>query len=188
MSRHVVFGAGQIGTHVAGQLLEAGKDVVVVSRNGRSVARGARAITADLTDAQAAASASQGAQVIYFVEGLPAAATSAKARTRTDMTNELPDAHRRGDLDVTIGHLPITETLTTRELIDAVYKCAGHPTRLAAAGRTALNVVGLFKPELKELRHTLDQFTEPWVVDDTKFRTIFGDLSTPPWSAIEATA
>jgi hypothetical protein len=43
------------------------------------------------------------------------------------------------------------------------------------------------KPELKELRHTLYQFTEPWVVDDTKFRTAFGDLSTPLGCAIEST-
>ena len=187
-----------------------------------------------------------------LTEDLPARATSAKARTRIEMTNELLDAHRRGTLDVTIGrasdffgprvtqsalgeqvirpaltgkraqvmgnpnlrhsysyapdvakglialgtpqassgeiwHLPIAETLTTREFIDAVYKAAGHPTRLTAAGRTALGLIGLFKPELKELRHTLYQFTEPWVVDDTKFRTTFGDLSTPLCTAIEST-
>ena len=179
-----------------------------------------------------------------LTERLPARATSAKARTRIEMTNELLDAHRRGALDVTIGrasdffgpgvtqsalgeqvfrpaltgrraqvmgnpnlrhsysyapdvaaglialgtpratsgeiwHLPIADTLTTREFIDAVYTTAGHPTRLTAAGRTALGVVGVFKPELKELRHTLYQFTESWVVDDTKFRNTFGDMSTP---------
>ena len=63
-------------------------------------------------------------------------------------------------------------------------KTAGHPPRLTAAGRSALGVVGLVRPELRELRHTLYQFTEPWVVDDTKFRTRFGDLSTPLWSAL----
>ena len=38
-----------------------------------------------------------------LTEDLPAHATSAKARTRIEMTNELLDAHRRGTLDVTIG-------------------------------------------------------------------------------------
>ena len=38
-----------------------------------------------------------------LTEDLPARATSAKARTRIEMTNELLDAHRRGTLDVTIG-------------------------------------------------------------------------------------
>jgi nucleoside-diphosphate-sugar epimerase len=301
MSRHVVFGTGQIGTHVATQLLDSGNDVVVVSRSGRTVPTGARSINGDLTNTEFAAAAAEGAAVIYFclnapnyhswpeefpplqrssmhaatvtgarlvvlenlysygptggqtlTEDLPAHATSAKARTRIEMTNELLDAHRRGNLDVTIGrasdffgprvtqsalgeqvvrpaltgkraqvmgnaamrhsysyapdvakalialgtaqaasgeiwHLPIAETLTTREFIDAIYKAAGHLTRLTAAGRTALALVGLFKPELKELRHTLYQFTEPWVVDDTKFRNTFGDMSTPLSAAIEAT-
>ncbi|HEY5874050.1 MAG TPA: NAD-dependent epimerase/dehydratase family protein [Ilumatobacteraceae bacterium] len=301
MSHHVVFGTGQIGTHVAGQLIESGADVVVVSRSGRAVPTGARALNGDLTDAEFAATAAKGAAVIYFclnapsyrswpeqfpplqraamhaafvtgarlvvlenlysygptggrtlTEDLPAHATSAKARTRIEMTDELLEAHHRGTLDVTIGrasdffgprvtqsalgdqvirpaltgeraqvmgdpgkrhsysyapdvatglialgtaqaasgeiwHLPIAETLTTREFIDAIYTAAGHPTRLTAAGRTALAVVGLVKPELKELRHTLYQFTEDWVVDDTKFRTTFGDLSTPLTTAIEST-
>ncbi len=301
MSRHVVFGAGQIGSHVASQLLDSGNDVVVVSRSGRSVPTGARAVSGDLTNAEFATTAADGADVIFFclnapsyhdwpkefpplqraavhaatatgarlvvlenlysygptggqilTEDLPARATSAKALARIEMTNELLDSHRRGTLDVTIGrasdffgpgvtqsalgeqvmraalagkraqvmgnpdkphsysyapdvaaglialgtsraasgeiwHLPIAETLTTREFIDAVYTIAGHPARLTAAGRTALTLVSLVKPELKELRHTLYQFTEPWVVDDTKFRTTFGDLSTPLSSAIEST-
>jgi len=301
MSRHVVLGAGQIGTHVARRLLDSGYDVIVASRSGRNVPAGARPVNGDLTDPEFAATAAAGAEVIYFclnatsyhswpeefpplqraamhaatvtaarlvvlenlysygptggqtlTEDLPARATSAKARTRIEMTNELLAAHHRGTLDVTIGrasdffgpgvtqsalgeqvfrpaltgkraqmmgnpnlphsysyapdvaaglialgtpqapsgqtwHLPIAETLTTREFIDAVYKTAGHPTRLTAAGRAALAVVGLFKPELKELRHTLYQFTETWVVDDTKFRNTFGNISTPLWPAIETT-
>lgn len=301
MSRHVVFGTGQIGNHVANRLLESGNDVVVVSRSGRTVPTGARSISGDLTNSEFAATAAEGADVIYFclnapnyhswpvefpplqraavhaatrsgarlvvlenlysygptggqtlTEVLPARATSAKALTRIEMTNELLEAHRRGDIEVTIGrasdffgpgvthsalgeqvmrpalvgkraqvmgdpnlrhsysyapdvatglialgaahaasgeiwHLPIAETLTTREIIDAVYKNAGHPTRLTAAGRTALGIIGLFKPDLKELRHTLYQFTEPWIVNDTKFRTTFGDMSTPLRTAIEST-
>jgi nucleoside-diphosphate-sugar epimerase len=301
MSRHVVFGTGQIGGHVANQLIASDNEVVVVSRSGRSVPTGARGINGDLTNAEFASTAATGAAVIYFclnapsyaswplefpplqraavhaatrtgarlvvlenlygygptggrtlTEDLPAHATSAKARTRVAMTNELLAAHRSGTLDVTIGrasdffgprvvesalgeqvirpalagkraqvmgdpamphsysyapdvakglialgaaqasrgeifHLPIAETLTTRQFIDAIFTAAGHPTRLTAAGRTALALIGLVKPELKELRHTLYQFTEPWVVDDTKFRTTFGDLSTPMRSAIEST-
>jgi nucleoside-diphosphate-sugar epimerase len=301
MSHHVVFGTGQIGGHVASQLLDSGSDVVVVSRTGRTVPTGARAINGDLTNAEFATTAADGAAVIYFcvnapnyrswpeefpplqraamhaatvngarlvvlenlysygatggqtlTEDLPARATSAKALTRIEMTNELLEAHRRGTLDVAIGrasdffgprvtqsalgeqvmrpaltgkraqvmgnpnqlhsysyapdvakglialgaaqapsgeiwHLPIAETLTTRQFVDAIYAAARHPTRLTAAGRTALALIGLVKPELKELRHTLYQFTEPWVVDDTKFRTTFGDLSTPLTTAIEST-
>lgn len=301
MSRHVVLGTGQIGTHVARQLIDSGNDVVVVSRSGRNVPPGARSMSGDLTNKEFAATSAAGAEVIYFclnapnyqswpqefpplqraathaatvtgarlvvlenlysygptggqtlTEDLPARATSAKALTRIAMTNELLEAHRRGDLDVTIGrasdffgpgvtqsalgeqvirpalagrraqvmgkpdlphsysyapdvatglialgtaqatggeiwHLPIGETLTTRVVIDAVYRAAGHPTRLTAVGGTILALIGVVKPELRELRHTLYQFTEPWVVDDTKFRATFGDLSTPLSSAIEST-
>jgi nucleoside-diphosphate-sugar epimerase len=301
MSRQVVFGSGQIGSHVASQLLDSGHEVVVVSRTGRTVPTGARAITGDLIDAEFATTATDGAGVIYFclnapnyhswpkefpplqraavhaatrigarlvvlenlysygptggrtlTEDLPANATSAKALTRIAMTNELLEAHSRGTLDVTIGrasdffgpgvtqsalgeqvmrpaltgkraqvmgnphkrhsysytpdvakglialgttqapsgeiwHLPIAETLTTREIVDAIYRAANHPTRLTAVGRTALALLGVVKPELRELRHTIYQFTEHWVVDDTKFRTTFGDLSTPLTSAIEST-
>ena len=301
MTRHVVFGTGQIGNHLACRLLESDNDVVVVSRSGRNVPVGSRSMSGDLTNAEFATTAAEGAEVIYFclnarnynswpvefpplqraamhaatvtgarlvvlenlysygptggqtlTEGLPARATSAKALTRIEMTNELLEAHGRGDIDVTIGrasdffgpgvtqsalgdqvirpalagkrihvmgnpdlrhsysyapdvatglialattqaasgqiwHLPIAETLTTREFIDAVCKAAGHPTRLTAVGRSALGIIGLFKPELKELRHTFYQFSEPWVVDDTRFRTTFGDVSTPLSSAIEST-
>ena len=66
MSRHVVLGSGQIGTHVATQLVDAGHDVVVVSRSGRNTLPGARAIAGDLTEPAFAASSSNGAEVIYF--------------------------------------------------------------------------------------------------------------------------
>ena len=86
-----------------------------------------------------------------------------------------------------VWHLPVAEPLTTRQLIDAVYAAAGHPTRLAAAGRAALGLVGLLKPALRELRHTLYQFTEAWIVDDTKFRSTFGNLATPLPIAVAST-
>ena len=48
------------------------------------------------------------------------------------------------------------------------------PPRLIAAGRTTLLAIGIFQPAMREYRHTLYQFTAPWVVDDSKFRTAFG--------------
>lgn len=71
MSHHVVFGTGQIGAHVASQLLESGNDVVVVSRSGRGVPTGARPINGDLTNAVFATTAADGAAVIYFCLNAP---------------------------------------------------------------------------------------------------------------------
>jgi|GEM_PF-7089210 len=56
MSRHVVFGTGQIGTHVAGELIDSGNDVVVVSRSGRAaVPASRRAVLNPAVDSPAAA-------------------------------------------------------------------------------------------------------------------------------------
>ena len=153
MSRHVVFGAGQIGTHVASQLLDAGNDVVVVSRNGRTVPTGARRSTAISPMPSSPPTAAEGAAVIYFClnapnyhswpEAVPSLCNGPRCTrqprpvhgswcsrtctptarpadepsprtcpprrhrprrvTRIEMTNELLEAHRRGDLNVTIG-------------------------------------------------------------------------------------
>jgi len=40
---------------------------------------------------------------------------------------------------------------------------------------------------MREYLHTLYQFTDPWVVDDAKFRTTFGVSATPLDEALDAT-
>jgi nucleoside-diphosphate-sugar epimerase len=86
-----------------------------------------------------------------------------------------------------IWHLPVPVTRTTRQLVEEVYRLAGHRPHLVAAGRTALLAIGLLQPAMREYRHTLYQFTAPWVVDDSLFRAAFGDCSTPLSEALEAT-
>ena len=84
-------------------------------------------------------------------------------------------------------HLPVAETRTTRQIIDQVYRLAGHRPRIQAAGRTTLRLLGLVKPEMREYLHTLYQFTDPWVLDDGKFRAAFGDTCTPLDEALAST-
>ncbi len=92
-------------------------------------------------------------------------------------------------LDVTgqVWHLPVAKSRTTRQVIDAVYELAGHRPRIMAAGRMTLRAIGLFKPAMREYLHTLYQFTDPWVVDDGKFRATFGDRATPLDEALATT-
>ena len=40
---------------------------------------------------------------------------------------------------------------------------------------------------MREYLHTLYQFTDPWVVDDGKFRAAFGDHATPLDEALATT-
>jgi len=154
VTRHVVFGTGQVGGQVAAQLLEAGEEVIAVSRSGSKRFDGADNVAGDATDPTFAVDVCAGADVIYFcldapdygrwpeqfpprqrgvlagaracgpatrlvvlenlygygpvggaplVETMPLAATSAKARTRVAMTEELLDAHAAGEVQVVIG-------------------------------------------------------------------------------------
>jgi nucleoside-diphosphate-sugar epimerase len=86
-----------------------------------------------------------------------------------------------------IWHLPVAETRTSRQLIETVYELAGQKPRIMAASRMTLRAIGLLKPEMREYLHTLYQFSEPWVVDDSRFRATFGDLTTPLDEALATT-
>lgn len=63
---HVVFGAGQIGPHLAARLAAAGKRVRVVRRSDAPVAlAGVELVRADARDGRAAAAAVEGAETVY---------------------------------------------------------------------------------------------------------------------------
>lgn len=47
--------------------------------------------------------------------------------------------------------------------------------------------MGLVRPALAEYSHTLYQFSERWVVDDSRFRGAFDDHATPLDDALAAT-
>lgn len=86
-----------------------------------------------------------------------------------------------------IWHLPVGETRTTRDIIDTIYGLAGNRPKVLAAGATTLRLIGLVKPAMREYLHTLYQFTDRWVVDDSKYRSAFGDHATPLNEALAAT-
>jgi nucleoside-diphosphate-sugar epimerase len=301
VTRHVVFGTGQIGRLVAEQLVQRGHDVVAVNRSGRGRIDGATIVGGDATDPEFTARTAAGAETVYFclnathydrwpqefpplqrgvlagaraagarlvvldnlyaygpvggrdlVETMSAQPASPKAVTRAAMTTELLEAHRAGQVPVAIGrasdyfgpgtthsalgdtvfgtaltgrtaqvmgdpdtphsysytpdvaaglvtlgaeaqapgriwHLPVAPASTTREIVTHVYGLAGRRPKLFAAGRTTLRAIGLVKPMMREYLHTLYQFTDRWVVDDSAFRTAFGETATPLESALAET-
>ena len=64
---HVVLGAGQIGTHIARQLAEAGEAVAVATRSGRDLGiPGVRAVAVDAADPASVRAATDGASTVYF--------------------------------------------------------------------------------------------------------------------------
>lgn len=64
-SRHVVFGAGQVGPFLARQLATHGHDVVIVSRSGRGGRPGVRAVAGDALDPAFCTSVMRDAAVAY---------------------------------------------------------------------------------------------------------------------------
>ena len=86
-----------------------------------------------------------------------------------------------------VWHLPVAPARTTRQIIEHVYPAAGHQPRTLAAGGATLRALGLVKPAMREYLHTLYQFTDRWVVDDSSFRTAFGVSATPLDEALDAT-
>ena len=66
MTRHVVFGTGQVGHPLVEQLVAPGHDVVAVNRDGRGHFPGARVVGGDATDPAFTASVCEDADVVYF--------------------------------------------------------------------------------------------------------------------------
>lgn len=62
--RHVVVGAGPVGTHVARLLADRGSEVVVATRRGSAVP-GATSVSLDASDADALSTLSEGAVALY---------------------------------------------------------------------------------------------------------------------------
>lgn len=66
MTRHVVFGTGQVGRLVAEQLVRRGDQVVAVNRTGRADLPGVEVLGGDATDPGFTRQAAAGADVVYF--------------------------------------------------------------------------------------------------------------------------
>jgi nucleoside-diphosphate-sugar epimerase len=62
---HVVFGAGQVGSHLARRIVAEGHEVRLVSRSGRSAAPGVTAVAGNALDAAFCRATLQGAAVAY---------------------------------------------------------------------------------------------------------------------------
>ncbi|NWG22736.1 MAG: NAD(P)H-binding protein, partial [Chloroflexi bacterium] len=62
---HVLFGAGQVGRHLARLLLSAGKQVRIVKRSPGDTPPGAEVIQGDAADPAFCAQAARGATTVY---------------------------------------------------------------------------------------------------------------------------
>lgn len=96
-----------------------------------------------------------------------------------------------GQRDEALGqawHLPNSPPQTTRELVDIVYRTAGHTPRLRAAPKLLVRAVGLVNPTMRELGEMLYEFDEPFIVNSSRFGRTFGVIATPATNAVVQTA
>lgn len=84
-------------------------------------------------------------------------------------------------------HLPSPKTTTTRYILSLIEQHLGKKITVQPAGRFMVTALGLFMPMMREFKETLYQFEKPFIMDDTAYKTRFGDTSTPLETAIEAT-
>lgn len=86
-----------------------------------------------------------------------------------------------------IWHVPNAETVTTRQFLAMVYEEAGQRLKFRTARRWLITLLGLFSPLMRELKETLYQFEQPFVVDHSKYERAFGAEVTPLRTGIRKT-
>ena len=84
-------------------------------------------------------------------------------------------------------HIPNAETMSTRQWLDLIGEQVGHPLKTRSAGKMMITVLGLFNAEIREMKEMAYEFTQPFVVDDSKYRQAFGAEATAPGVAIKET-
>jgi nucleoside-diphosphate-sugar epimerase len=87
-----------------------------------------------------------------------------------------------------IWHLPTAEPLTGEAFLRLVFDAAGQRPKMRAIPAAAVRAAALINPMARELRETLYQFQQPFVLDWTKYERAFGPAKpTPHADAIQRT-
>ena len=86
-----------------------------------------------------------------------------------------------------VWHVPGPETVTTRAIVELVETRVGHPVGIRVMPRLALRALGVVNPMMRGLAEMAYEFDEPFVLDTTKFRSMFGGETTPLDEAIATT-
>jgi nucleoside-diphosphate-sugar epimerase len=86
-----------------------------------------------------------------------------------------------------VWHLPGPQTVTTRALLDLVAVQVGHPVGIRSVPKLAVRALGLINPVMRGLAEMSYQFDEPFVLDTSRYESVFGTAGTPLAAAIAAT-
>ena len=76
-------------------------------------------------------------------------------------------------------HVPSAPARPVREVVEQIYGEAGHPPKFRVAAPWLVNLMGLFDPNMRELKEMMFQWTRPYEVDHAKFAKRFWEDYTP---------
>jgi nucleoside-diphosphate-sugar epimerase len=84
-------------------------------------------------------------------------------------------------------HIPSGETMTTGQFLAIVFRVAGVNPSARTLPKLMLSILARFNPVLRELKETLYQLEQPFVMDHGKYERAFGASPTPHDEAIRRT-
>ena len=106
----------------------------------------------------------------------------------------VPDAGRtlaelgtRDGVGGEVFHVPNAPARSTRENVDLIAEQLGTPVKVQAAPKLMLRMLGLAKPEVREVIEMLYEFERPFLVDSSKAEQRLGLTATPLDEALATT-
>lgn len=86
-----------------------------------------------------------------------------------------------------VWHVPNAPTITSREFLTLAFRRASAKATFRKVSVMEMKLLGLFIPPLREMVEMIYQFEKPFVVDHSKFASVFGDISTSTTAALDKT-
>jgi nucleoside-diphosphate-sugar epimerase len=86
-----------------------------------------------------------------------------------------------------VWHVPNAPTVSSRTFFETAFGVAGKEPKFRKIGIVEMKVLGLFIPPLREMIEMIYEFDKPFIVDDSKFKHIFGNTATPLCDALTRT-
>jgi uncharacterized protein YbjT (DUF2867 family) len=134
MTRHIVFGTGQVGRHVVEQLVHLGLDVAAVNHSGLADIDGAEVIAGDATDPTFTTRVTADADAVYFCLNASNYGRWAEEFPRLQR-GVLAGAQAAGARLVVLDNLYGYGPTHGRDLVETL---PAHPTSAKAATRAAM--------------------------------------------------
>ncbi len=86
-----------------------------------------------------------------------------------------------------IYHVPNSEALPTRKLLETAFSLAGMPVKIRQTAMWMASIENLFTPRSHEMVESINQYDLPFIVDSSRFTRTFGMIPTPLEPALQQT-